>query len=84
MKKILALLFLAMCIINFTYADGLVLFTSEGKAQNHCPDDVVVWLNLPTGIWHAQGTRWYGNTKNGSFVCRSEAADSGDRASMNG
>lgn len=66
-------------------AEGsLTLYTSELAAQKHCPKDTVVWLNLPTGIYHFQGERWYGNTNNGAFVCEKEADKAGDRATLNG
>jgi hypothetical protein len=52
---------------------SLTLYTTELAAQQHCPKDTVVWLNLPTGIYHFQGQRWYSNTKNGAFVCEKEA-----------
>ena len=68
-----------------TYAAGdLTLFQTEQKAQRHCPQDTVVWLNLPSGIYHYKGERWYGITKNGAFVCEQEAKKAGDRASLNG
>lgn len=35
-------------------------FPTEREAQQHCPEDAVVWLNLPTGIHHFRGKRWYG------------------------
>ena len=60
------------------------LYTTEKDAQAHCPKDVVVWLNLPTGIYHFNGERWYGRTKNGAFVCKTEADRAGDRATRNG
>ena len=44
-------------------AGDLTLFSTEEKAQEHCPKDTVVWLNLPSGIYHFKGERWYGNTK---------------------
>jgi len=62
----------------------LTLFNNEYEAQNHCPSDTVVWLNLPTGIWHYKGARWYGNTKHGSYVCKEEALMAGNRGSLNG
>ena len=34
---------------------ALETFTDEAKAQQHCPKDTVVWLNLPTMIWHYKG-----------------------------
>ena len=48
-------------------------FDTEAAAQSHCPSDTVVWLNTKTGIWHEKGMRWYGNTKQGAYVCRKEA-----------
>jgi hypothetical protein len=41
----------------------LTEFPSEQQAQWHWPTDTVVWLNLPTGIYHFKGERWYGCTK---------------------
>jgi hypothetical protein len=43
-----------------------------------------VWLNLPTGVYHFRGERWYGATRDGAFVCQHEADASGDRPSGNG
>lgn len=60
------------------------MFTTEQEAQRHCPSDVVVWLNLPSGVYHFRGQRWYGRTKSGAFVCRQEADAAGDRAARNG
>jgi hypothetical protein len=63
---------------------SLERFASELQAQHHCPKDVVVWLNLPTMIWHYRGQRWYGSTKNGAYVCRQEASAEGARGNLNG
>lgn len=62
----------------------LVLFPTEEQAQQHCPGDVIVWLNTPTGIYHYKGERWYGATRHGAFVCKQEADQAGDRGSLNG
>jgi type II secretory pathway pseudopilin PulG len=62
----------------------LQLFASEAAAQKHCPKDEVVWLNLPSGIYHEKGMRWYGHTKHGAYVCRKEADAAGDRDTRNG
>lgn len=63
---------------------GLTLFRVEDQAQKHCPQDTVVWLNLPSGIYHFKGQRWYGITNNGAYVCEQEADHAGDRATRNG
>jgi hypothetical protein len=60
------------------------LFSTESEAQAHCPKDVVVWLNIPSGIYHYQGERWYGRTKHGAYACEKEAIKAGDRATLNG
>lgn len=53
------------------------MFDTESAAQKHCPRDVVVWLNIPTGVYHEKGMRWYGRTKRGAFVCKKEADGNG-------
>jgi hypothetical protein len=65
-------------------AFALDTFADEAKAQQHCPKDVVVWLNLPTMIWHYKGQRWYANTKHGVYACEKEAGANGARATRNG
>ena len=59
-------------------------FSAEQQAQQHCPKDTVVWLNIPSGIYHMKGMRWYGATKNGAYVCQHEADKAGDRKTRNG
>jgi hypothetical protein len=69
------------------FAFGFALapkFTTEREAQQHCPADKVVWINLPTGVYHFKGQRWYGNTKKGAYGCRKEADAEGSRATSNG
>ncbi len=65
-------------------AAQIQFFTTEAAAQRHCPNDEVVWLNIPSGIYHLKGERWYGRTKNGAYVCRREADAAGDRETRNG
>lgn len=62
----------------------ITLFPTDQEAQKHCPADVVVWVNLPTGVYHFKGQRWYGNTKSGAYACKAEADNAGDRPTKNG
>ena len=78
---VVAALVVGLC---FPAAAAFTLFTAEGQAQQHCPADTVVWLNLPTRIYHWKGMRWYGSTKNGAYVCKMEADDNGSRGTLNG
>ena len=59
-------------------------FQSDQQAQQHCPDDTVVWVNLKTRVYHRRGQRWYGNTNQGAYECMKGANSEGDRPSMNG
>ena len=63
---------------------GLPMFPTEAAAQAHCPKDEVVWLNTRSGIWHEKGMRWYGRTREGAYVCKTEAAKAGMRDTRNG
>ena len=58
-------------------ADRSYLYTTEVAAQKHCPKDTVVWLNLPSCIYHFKGQRWCANTIRGAFVCQQEADRTG-------
>lgn len=60
------------------------LFSTDDAAQAYCPRDTVVWLNVPSGIYHYKGERWYGRTKHGAYTCEKEAIAAGDRATENG
>ena len=59
-------------------------YNSTSAAQMHCPDDTVVWLNTNSRVYHFQGERRYGTTKDGAFVCEKDADQAGDRATENG
>jgi hypothetical protein len=61
LRKILARVFVVALLLGMpgiaVSAEPLPLFSSEQKAQQHCPSDIVVWLNLPSGIYHLKGQR---------------------------
>jgi hypothetical protein len=87
MKKMLIIFFVSVGLLisaPHSISSQLTIFNNEIEAQNHCSNDAVVWLNLPTGVWHKLGSYWYERTKNGAYVCRLEAAAAGDRESLNG
>lgn len=48
-------------------------FKTEAEAKAHCPADVVVWVNKETKVYHLTGTRYYGKTKAGAYMCQKEA-----------
>jgi hypothetical protein len=56
-------------------------FADEASAKARCPTDTVVWVNLPSKIYHFAGTKSYGTTKRGAYMCEKEAIAAEDRAS---
>jgi hypothetical protein len=62
-------------------ATGAGQFTTEAEAKSRCPNDTVVWLNTKSRIYHYPGTRSYGTTKQGAYMCEADAVAAGDRAS---
>ena len=65
-------------------ATALTPFRYEAQAQRHCPHDRVVWLDFRKGVYYAKGQKRYGQGFDGSFVCLSEAKESGYRRSLLG
>jgi hypothetical protein len=55
-------------------------FSTEAQAKVRCPSDTVVWVNLKSKIYHFAGTRDYGNTKSGAYMCERDTAATGARA----
>ncbi len=62
-------------------ATGAGQFSTESEAKARCPSDTVVWLNTNSHIYHYPGTRSYGKTKQGAYMCEADAVAGGDRAS---
>jgi hypothetical protein len=56
-------------------------FADEASAKARCPSDTVVWVNLPSKIYHFAGTKSYGTTKRGAYMCEKEAIAGENRAS---
>jgi hypothetical protein len=56
-------------------------FADEASAKARCPADTIVWVNLPSKIYHFAGTRSYGTTKRGAYMCEKEAIAAENRAS---
>jgi len=63
--------------------DGANEFSTEAQAKARCPSDTVVWVTLSSDIYHFSGTRYYGNTKRGAYMCEHDATASGMRAAKN-
>jgi hypothetical protein len=58
-------------------------FATEAQAKARCPTDTVVWVTLKSGIYHFAGTRFYGTTKSGAYMCEGDTVAAGMRAAKN-
>jgi hypothetical protein len=55
-------------------------YATEAEAQASCGSDAVVWVNLLSGVYHEAGSRSYGTTKTGAYMCEKESAAAGFHA----
>jgi len=62
---------------------GAGQFSTEAQAKARCPSDTVVWVNLDSKVYHFAGTRNYGTTKSGAYMCERDATAAGSRAAKN-
>jgi plastocyanin len=58
-------------------------FSTELQAKGRCPGDTVVWVNTKgkSHTYHYSGSRWYGTTKQGAYMCEADAGAAGYHAS---
>ena len=57
-------------------------YETEEKAAKACKTEVV-WTNTATGVFHVKGTRYYGTTKDGAWMCRAAAEKAGMKPAKN-
>jgi endonuclease G, mitochondrial len=58
-------------------------YGSEAEARKHCPGETVVWVNTRSQVYHSEGSPFYGNTKNGAYMCEKDTASAGFRSAKN-
>ena len=58
-------------------------FNSEAEAKGRCYGNTVVWVNTKgkSHTYHYAGSRWYGTTKQGAYMCEADAGAAGYHAS---
>jgi len=55
----------------------LVVFRTEQQAQQHCPNDTVVWADPQSGTYSLKESASYGGVGTGRYACRKEAESAG-------
>ena len=48
-------------------------FPGSREVRVYAEEDVTVWVNTKSGIYHYPGSRWYGNTKSGKYMSDQES-----------
>jgi hypothetical protein len=61
---------------------GAGQFSSEAEAKGRCLGGAVVWVNTKgkSHTYHYSGSRWYGTTKQGAYMCEADAGAAGYHA----
>lgn len=80
MRFVLSAALIAAAILPMAARAEAPQFRTEQTAKAHCPADIVVWLDAGEPFYFYPGTRWYGRTQIGSYVCKHEADIDGNRA----
>jgi hypothetical protein len=76
MKKWILALLLSMLAVAASaappVANQVAKFPTARAAQRHCPMDKILWLDTFTGRYYYAGSKKYGKTAQGGFVCKKE------------
>ena len=52
-------------------------------AEQGSPGNGMVWVNTDTGVYHKEGSRYYGKTKQGKYMSEADAVKAGYRPAKN-
>jgi hypothetical protein len=55
-------------------------YATEAEAKANCPNDAVVWVNSASHVYHGSGSRNYGKTRSGAYMCQQDSLAAGFRA----
>lgn len=75
--------FLPLAAIAAAAADD-TRFPTRAAAEEHCPGQVVVWVDLETRIFYYRGQDRYGATKSGAYLCERDVKGAGYRPNRTG
>ncbi len=61
--------FLPLAAVPSATLAETVQYPTRAAAEEHCPGQVVVWVDLETRIFYYRGQDRYGSTKTGAYLC---------------
>ena len=76
-----------LALLVMTAASGVALAQTpvqQPPAGMTCTGDKLVWVNTRSHVYHFQGERYFGSTKQGKFMCQHDADREGDRPTKSG
>lgn len=79
MRRFLTAFLLAFALMNAPLMAVLPQGTVSSQSQTAGNPEAQVWVNTKSGVYHCPGTRWYGTTKQGSYMTQKEAQEKGYR-----
>jgi hypothetical protein len=59
-------------------------YPTRSAAEETCPGQIVVWVDLTTRIFYYRGQDNYGSTKTGAYLCERDVKGLGDRPNRTG
>jgi hypothetical protein len=62
------------------YGPWPVRLPAQARAEPLCLFEPVVWVNATSHVYHVAGTRRYGHSRHGSYMCEAAAKAAGNRA----
>ena len=81
MKVLTRLFIAAVILVGVAQARSVFTNPSRGASPNPVvpattvsgPEEITVWVNTRSGVYHCPASRWYGSTKQGKFMRECEA-----------
>ena len=83
MSRYFALFIMPMLIANPVQAGQLVTMHNAQQAKEFCAGGGVVWMDLTSGRYVYQGSKYYGKGKNAAYVCEVQAIQAGGNPAPN-
>ena len=73
-----------LTLVAFGAVADDIQFPTRAAAEEHCPSQVVVWVDLETRIFYYRGQDRYGSTKSGAYMCERDVKGGGYRPNRTG
>jgi hypothetical protein len=83
LRELMIIVAVLSCAACGQSSEVLTAFRTEQQAQEHCPNDAVVWVDPQRAGYHLKGRALYARSDAGRYACRGEAERAGMREMPN-